>query len=108
LSHPQEVQVTLDDLNDSEIVLLCHWVGIKASRAWPRPLLIHALENFEPIEVEQPLDDERRKMSQFLQRWWERVRMQVAKKVCPNCFECREMQILDCYTKNKKHIGGSQ
>ena len=102
----QEIQVDLDDLNDSELVQLCYWVGIKASRAWPRALLLSSLENFEPVDIEQPLDKERYSMSEFLKLYWDRVRMQVGKKVCPNCFECREIQILDCHTKNKRHIGG--
>lgn len=97
--------VTLDDLNDSELVALCNWMDIRASRAWPRKLLIWVLENFEPIEVDQPLDDERGIMSEYLKLYWEKYRLQVDKKVCPNCSECRDLQIMSCYNKNKHRVG---
>ena len=98
--------VNLNDLNDSELVLLCSWLGIRASRAWPRDLLIYSLENFEPVDIPQPFDEERTKMSGFLKMHWDRFRLQVDKKVCPNCFECREMQIMSCFNKNRRRIGG--
>lgn len=101
-----DFEVDLNDLNDSELVALCNWVDIRASRAWPRDLLIRSLKNFEPVDIEQPFDEERRLMSAFLKRYWDRFRLQVDKKVCPNCFECREMQIMACYNKNKRRIEG--
>lgn len=101
-----DFDIDLNDLNDSELVVLCNWVDIRASRAWPRDLLIWSLENFEPIDIEQPFDTERERMSEFLKLYWDRFRLQVDKKVCPNCFECRELQIMACYNKNKRRIEG--
>ena len=101
-----DIDIDLDELNDTELVALCNWVGIRASRAWPRGLLIESLETFEPIDIDQPLDVERGRMGNYLRMYWDRYRLQVDKKVCPNCFECSELQILSCYNKNKKRIEG--
>lgn len=102
----QMVFPDLSELNDSELVLLCQWVGMGASRGWPREVLISTLENFEPVEIDLPYAYEQEILSQFLEKYWKRIRMQVSKKVCPNCSECREMQVLECYGKNRKHLGG--
>lgn len=101
-----KVSIELREFNDSELVLLCSWVGIKASRAWSRELLIYALENFEPVDIEDAFYRERDLLSKFLTMHWGRFRMQASKKVCPHCFECREMQILECYMKNRRPLEG--
>jgi hypothetical protein len=102
----QEEYPDLDDLNDSELVLLCNWMGIGASRAWPREELLFSLENFEALDIDGPVDEDRGILSDFLKRIWRRIQMQMSKKVCPNCHECRELQVLECYRKNRKHLGG--
>jgi len=101
-----DFDIDLNDLNDSELVALCNWVDIRASRAWPRDLLIWSLENFEPVDIAQPFDVERGRMKAYLKMYWDRYQLQVDKKVCPNCFDCSELQILSCYNKNKKRIEG--
>lgn len=103
---PEIPKVELHELNDSELTALCHWVGIKASRAWPRWLLVQSLEQFEDYGVEDPLIERRTKVSTWLQKYWDRVRMQVRKKVCPSCEHCRDLQALECYDVNRKNIEG--
>lgn len=99
-----EVNIDLSELNHSELVLLARWNGLPASRAIPRGVLESELKTFVPAEVPIPLDDKRKQMSEWLKRWWDVVRMQVAKKVCPKCSMCSDLQVLDCYTRNESNI----
>lgn len=100
----QEFTQQLTDLNHSELVLLAKWCGLPASRAFPRDMLISSLENYRAIELPVPLDDKRQQVSEWLNRWWDKVRMQVPKKVCPNCHLCRDLQVIDCYSLNEHSI----
>jgi hypothetical protein len=43
-------------------------------------------------------------LSKWLQRWWDKLRMQVPKKVCPNCTMCGDLQVMDCYSRNEQAI----
>lgn len=105
--HQPEKHIDLNELNHSELVALAQWVGIQeATRAWPRALLMHSLENFQPFAVEDPMDKFRDKIQPWLKRWWGRVRMQMTKAVCPNCENCRDFQVLDCWQQNKHRIEG--
>ena len=99
-----EIHIDLNALNNSELVALCQWVEIKATRAWPRSLLIEALENFQPFDLKDPIDEHREKLSSWLKRYWDRVQMQAAKKACPNCEMCRDLQVLECYALNRKYF----
>ena len=95
----------LDSMNHSELVQLANYNGLNASRAAPREVLIEHLKTFTRFE-ERPFDGMRHDLSQWLQRWWSRLRMQMPKKVCPDCFQCRDAQILDCYSRNRANIEG--
>lgn len=99
-----DVHIDLSDLNHSELVLLARWCGLPASRAVSRELLVESLETFEPIDIPMPLDDKRQEMAEWLNRWWDVVRMQVPKKVCPNCLLCKDLQVMDCYLRNESNI----
>jgi len=98
------VHIDLSELNHSELVMLAKWCGLPASRAVPRDLLVESLEAFTPIEAPMPLDEKRKQMSEWMKRWWNVVRMQVPKKVCPDCTKCHDLQVLDCYTRNESNI----
>jgi len=100
-----EGDIDLDHLNHTELVALANWNGLNASLAYPREKILHALETFTPFEA-GPFDDMRSRMNKWLLRWWNIVRMQVPKKVCPNCSLCRDAQVLDCYSRNKDKIEG--
>jgi hypothetical protein len=99
-----DVHIDLENLNHSELVLLAKWCELPASRAMPREKLIDSLETFKPVEGAVPFQDLAETLSTWLLRWWDRVRMQAAKKVCPKCHKCRDMQVLDCYTRNRANI----
>lgn len=99
-----DIHVDLTQLNHSELVLLNEWCGLPASRGMPREMLISALENFRPPEVPVPFDDKREALSTWIKSRWSTLRMQMPKKVCPNCHLCNDLQVLDCYTKNVNHI----
>ena len=101
-----DIDIDLNQINQSELVRLCRWVGIQASRGWPREYLVWALENFQAIDYQDPVDDNRHKLSSWLGRWWDRIQMQAQKKVCPRCFSCNDLQVLTCYMKNRKGIEG--
>ena len=101
-----EIHIDLDEMNQAELVALCQWAGIDASRAFSRDQLITCLEKFWPLDVENPIRDYQNRMSEWLLRYWERVRMQAAKKVCPRCHLCRDLQVLECFNRSKKYIEG--
>lgn len=99
-----DVHIDLSELNHTELVLLARWCDLPASRAIPREVLEQSLETFIPVDVPIPLDKMRKEMSDWMKRWWDVVRMQVSKKVCPNCHLCKDLQVLDCYTHNETNI----
>jgi hypothetical protein len=102
------VDLDLDEVNNTELVALCEWAGFQASRAWPREVLLNALLKFEPPGVPEPLEKFRSSLSKWLTKYWKRIQMQAQKKVCPNCFLCGELQVLSCYAKNRKYFKGPQ
>ena len=99
-----ELVIDLDEFNQSELVALAQWCGINASRAWPRDMVVEALETFDHPDASNPLDRYRTKMHNWLNKYWDRVKMQAVKKACPNCHSCRDMQALQCFIINRKYI----
>lgn len=100
-----DIDLNLEEVNDTELVALCHWAGMRnASRAWPREVLIGSLRTFDPPDVPMTLHENRKSLSKWLQRYWKKIQMQVQKKVCPNCHLCSEVQVLACYSKNSKNF----
>lgn len=99
-----DVHIDLENLNHSELVLLAKWCDLPASRALPREKLVESLVTLEPIEALMPIQEMRETLCKWLVRWWDRVQMQAAKKVCPACHKCRDLQVLDCYLRNKSNI----
>lgn len=99
-----KIEIDLDMLNHTELVLLAQWCGLPASRAMPRDVLVESLETFTPTEIPVPFDDKRKQLSEWQKRWWHVIRMQVPKKACPNCHLCRDIQVLDCYLHNERSI----
>lgn len=103
----EDIHLDLDAINDTELVALCKWVGIKnASRAWPREALIQSLLSMKPPTAMQVLEKQRLTLSKWLLRYWGVIQMQVQKKVCPECTLCTEIQVMTCYEKNSKYLRG--
>ena len=101
-----EISVDLTAMNHTELVLLARWMGMQAvTRAVPRDVLIHAIQEFETIEYRNPIDSYRRKLSGWLKRHWDRLQMQALKPSCPHCDRCNDMQALDCFLINKAKFG---
>ena len=102
-----EIRIDLEELNHTELVLLLRWIGVEnATRAMPREMLIEALETVSPIEAPNPVDRQRKAMSAWLKLHWDRLQMQAPKAACPHCFECSDMQAMECFHKNKHYFGG--
>lgn len=99
-----DIHIDLDELNHSELVALARWSGLPASRAFPRDMLVESLESFRPVEADMPFDKMREDLSTWMKRWWSIFQMQVSKKVCPTCSLCKDLQVLDCYSKNAHQI----
>jgi len=105
MAKQSEVHIDLNDLNHSELVALARFNGFDyASRAWPREALIEALSAFEDPELNNPLDNKRERLSTWLKSKWAKIQMQAYKSACPECFLCRDSQVLQCYNKNKRHF----
>lgn len=102
----QPVELDFEEFNDSELVLLCHWAGLPASRAIPREVLLESIESVQPIDFKNSVDEKRKKLSSWLKRYWERIQMQASKRVCPSCHQCRDLQVLECYFANRKYLEG--
>lgn len=102
-----DIHLDLDEINDTELVALCKWVGIdNASRAWPREILMRSLLHMVRPDVPQVLEKRRVPLSKWLQRYWGVIQMQVQKRVCPECTLCTELQVMTCYEKNSKYLRG--
>lgn len=101
-----DIQIDLGSLNHTELVLLTKWCGLPASRGWPREILTESLQKFAPETLSIPFDIHREKINDWMARWWERLQMQVDKKVCPDCTLCGDSQVLNCYLDNKTLIEG--
>jgi hypothetical protein len=99
-----DVRIDLDTLNHTELVALANWCGLKAHRGIPRSTLYYHLTKLVPFTEEDPFDGMRGAVSHWLKSYWDRFRLQVGKKVCPNCYECREAQVLHCYMVNSKNL----
>jgi hypothetical protein len=100
------MEIDLSEVNHTELVRLCQWVGIPASRGIPREVLVQMLESFDNFEIPNPYDSAREIVSQFLNRYWDRIRMQAQKKVCPDCSLCRDMQVQECFNMNERSLKG--
>ena len=103
---PDVPQLDIREFNESELVALCRWMGILASRAWPRSLLEQALQKFESYEIEEPFSIMRKRLSDWYHLYWDRLQMQANKGVCPDCEWCRPLQVLECYKANQRNIEG--
>ena len=99
-----EEEVDLSELNHTELVQLAQWLGLPASRGVPRDDLILSIENLSPLAFTSSTEEMRTKLMSWLTRHWEKIQMQAAKKVCPRCNLCRDAQVLECYTKNRRYL----
>jgi hypothetical protein len=98
-----EVHVDFEQMNHSELIQLANFNELNASRATPREMVIEALQTFTPFPA-RPFDGMRISLNKWLTRWWDALRMQMPKKVCPDCFQCRDAQILACFERNRSNI----
>jgi hypothetical protein len=101
----KEEGFVLSELNHTELVGLARWIGIKnVTRGWPRELILQCIEGLNDPDIKNPVDVRRRKMEVFQQKYWDRIRMQAPKKVCPRCGECRDLQVIACYDLNRSYF----
>lgn len=98
------IRIDLAELNHTELVLLAKWCGLPASRGIVREVLIDSLEKLSPVETPIPFDEKRNRLSTWIKRHWNTLRMQMPKRVCPKCDLCKDLQILDCYTINEAQV----
>jgi hypothetical protein len=99
-------EVSLHLMNQSELVTLANYNELNASRAIPQGQLIEMLQSLTPSRDPGPFDKERYELSQYMIRHWDKFQMQVYKKVCPDCYKCRDLQVLEHYLANRVNIGG--
>jgi len=99
------IEVDFDEINHTELVKLCHWVGMpNVSRAIPRDMIIQTLEQLDVIDIHNPVDKKREELSNWMKRYWSVLEMQVRKSECPDCTLCGDLQVVECHTDNKKHF----
>lgn len=101
----RETEIDLTELNHSELVLLANWNGLNVTRGLPRETIEYLLTNLVPNNRPDPFARDRQDLSSWMVKYWARIQMQVPKKVCPNCHECRELQVLDCFRANRENLG---
>lgn len=75
-----------------------------ASHAVSRTSLVEALRAMNVIDAEDPIASIRYRLSSWLRRYWERVRMQMRHKRCPDCSKSCDVQVIYCYLENKHQI----
>jgi len=92
----------MDELNHTELVALARLNDIPGvSRAVPRELLIEALDRLQPLDIRNPVQGLAIKMSNWLKKWWHRLRDTAPKATCPDCPGCSDLQVLACYEVSK-------
>lgn len=95
----------INEMNHTELVKLCHWIGMKnVSRGIPREEILQSLRDLKTITIQNPVDEERDTLSRWLKRHWNIVEMQVPKSECPNCNLCEDAQVIECFEDNKRHL----
>jgi hypothetical protein len=100
-----DITIDLGGMNHSELVRLAQWIGMaNATRAFPRDMLMEAIESMQAPEVDNPVDARRRAMKDWLTRYWDRLQMQAPKPECPDCFSCGDLQAVECYHLNKSNF----
>jgi len=99
--------IDLTALNHSELVVLAKWCGLPASRGISREALIESLETYNPTNLPIPFSEKGKQLSEWIQRHWDNLRMQMPKKICPNCRLCSDLQVLDCYSRNERQFKAS-
>ncbi len=101
-----ETKEDLQYLNTTELVLHARWMGIPgASRGAPRSALIDAIWDNTSLLDNDGIKKMRFQMRRWLRRFWnKKFKMQAPKDECPECNKCSDLQIMDCYHKNKDQI----
>ena len=100
-----ELQIDLESMNHSELVLLARWVGFNhITRSMPRKKVIEVIEDLNNVEFKNPINGYRKMMSSWLKLRWDRLQMQAVSSSCPNCEQCDDMRSLDCYMTNRSVI----
>lgn len=95
-----------EEMNLTELVQLAQFNEIPgASMGVPRPILIQALKNLEPIGDAPPLDRIRTKYSRWLNRHWGIFQLQMKKSWCPDCFQSCDAQVAKCWIRNRDQVG---
>jgi hypothetical protein len=100
-----EEEVLLELLCHSELVEIAKFNGIEdASRAVPREILIHAIENWEMVGIENPMDRTRMRLTTFFRRFWKRFQMQVPFRSPDAAMEFSDMEAAKYYVKNRDRL----
>ena len=94
------------DMNHTELVQLAKFGGIPgASKAAPREVLVKALRTNTPINISNPVDRFKARLSEWIKRWWSsKFRSQAIYPECPDCELCGDLRALDCFETNESEI----
>lgn len=106
-------EVTLDELNHTELLLLAKDINPNVFRQTPRDVLVSIIESdVEPDVPDLPVNKHRLRIMKFVRENWERCGALIncpAKSQDPHaCFQCLDLQATECWTKNKHIIGNEK
>lgn len=95
----------LDDLNDSELVLVAQGVAPEVHRGYDRADLIEMIETGEDLDLQpREVNKVRLRIMQYITDHWKQVEPLLS---CPAstkdpraCFQCTDVQVVECATTN--------
>jgi hypothetical protein len=101
-----------DDLracNHTELYQLCRRAGLRVSPNMPKGTLLALLDGeLEDTAFENPIDDLRDGLMEYLLQHWRKVSSQL---FCPakdgdpkSCYRCSDAQIIHCLTTNDPQV----
>ena len=95
----------LDELNRTELLAIARHNEIPgAGPSVPRSVLMEALRCMKRIPSEPEVDSVRRRYSKWLTANWNIVRSQLPKDVCPDCFQCCDLQVMACFLRDQHQL----
>lgn len=93
----------LEEMNKSELVQLCRFIGVRAHRGTLKKEMIRILHDPHPVE-DNPIDPLRDMIMEFLHAHMKILKSQLSLQCDANCYAHPDAQVLLCWIANKEPI----
>jgi hypothetical protein len=93
----------LQEMNKSELIQLCRYIGVRAHRGMIKKEMIRILHDPYPVE-DNPIDPLRDKIMEFLDIHMSVLKSQLSLQCDADCYAHPDAQVLLCWITNKDTI----